>query len=98
MGNVSQLAIAAERGSSHLSVNGGRLSNAEVGDIVIIASFVTMSDDEEARVEVAYFEGDNEMKRTAKLFSTGLPDSPYPAAGADQPRHGFQRIRAQRYA
>ncbi|WP_246751116.1 aspartate 1-decarboxylase, partial [Salmonella enterica] len=43
---------------------------AEVGDIVIIASFVTMSDEEARtwRPKVAYFEGDNEMKRTAKAI------------------------------
>ncbi|MER2891124.1 aspartate 1-decarboxylase, partial [Escherichia coli] len=43
---------------------------AEVGDIVIIASFVMMSDEEARRWQpkVAYFEGDNEMKRTAKAI------------------------------
>jgi aspartate 1-decarboxylase len=37
-----------------------------------------MMSDEEARrwqPKVAYFEGDNEMKRTAKLFRFRLPDS-----------------------
>ena len=43
---------------------------ASVGDIVIIASFVTMPDEEARtwRPNVAYFEGDNEMKRTAKAI------------------------------
>jgi len=39
-----------------------------VGDILIIASYVTMPD-EQARSwqpKVAYFDGDNDMKRTAK--------------------------------
>ena len=38
--------------------------------IVIIASFVTMPDEEARtwRPNVAYFEGDNEMKRTAKAI------------------------------
>ena len=59
----STYAIAAERGSRIISVNG-------VGDIVIIASFVTMPDEEARtwRPNVAYFEGDNEMKRTAKAI------------------------------
>ena len=53
----STYAIAAERGAS-------------VGDILIIASFVMMPD-EEARAwqpKVAYFEGENEMKRQAKAI------------------------------
>ena len=51
--------------------NGKRFSTyASVGDIVIIASFVTMPDEEARtwRPNVAYFEGDNEMKRTAKAI------------------------------
>ena len=42
----STYAIAAERGSRIISVNGAAAHCAEVGDIVIIASFVTMSDEE----------------------------------------------------
>jgi len=66
----STYAIAAERGSKIISVNGAAAHNADVGDIVIIASFVTMSDEEARtwRPNVAYFEGDNEMKRTAKAI------------------------------
>jgi L-aspartate-alpha-decarboxylase len=37
-------AIAAERGSKIISVNGAAAHCANVGDIVIIASFVMMSD------------------------------------------------------
>uniref|UniRef100_UPI00398C365B aspartate 1-decarboxylase n=1 Tax=Salmonella enterica TaxID=28901 RepID=UPI00398C365B len=60
----------AERGSRIISVNGAAAHCAEVGDIVIIASFVTMSDEEARtwRPKVVYFEGDNEMKRTAKAI------------------------------
>ncbi len=63
-------AIAAERGSRIISVNGAAAHCASVGDIVIIASFVTMPDEEARtrRPNVAYFEGDNEMKRTAKAI------------------------------
>lgn len=41
----STYAIAAERGSRIISVNGAAAHCAEVGDIVIISSFVTMSDE-----------------------------------------------------
>ncbi len=39
------LLIAAERGSRIISVNGAAAHCASVGDIVIIASFVTMPDE-----------------------------------------------------
>jgi aspartate 1-decarboxylase len=72
----STYAIAAERGSRIISVNGAAAHCASVGDILIIASFVTMSDEEARRWQpkVAYFEGDNEMKRQAKRFRCRLPD------------------------
>lgn len=66
----STYAIAAERGSRIISVNGAAAHCASVGDILIIASFVMMPD-EEARAwqpKVAYFEGENEMKRQAKAI------------------------------
>ncbi len=80
-------------------MNGAAAHCAEVGDIVIIASFVTMSDEEARtwRPKVAYFEGDSEMKRTAKAIPVQVAYwslSPLRLV-ADQPRHGFQRIRAQ---
>ena len=64
----STYAIAGERGSRIISVNAAAAHSADVGDIVIIASYVTVPD-EVARSwqpKVAYFDGDNEMKRTAK--------------------------------
>nr|WP_318382924.1 aspartate 1-decarboxylase [uncultured Enterobacter sp.] len=64
----STYAIAGERGSKIISVNGAAAHCADVGDIMIIASYVTMPD-EQARSwqpKVAYFDGDNDMKRTAK--------------------------------
>lgn len=59
-----------KRGSRIISVNGAAAHCASVGDIVIIASFVTMPNEEARtwRPNVAYFEGDNEMKRTAKAI------------------------------
>jgi len=64
----STYAISGERGSKIISVNGAAAHCADVGDILIIASYVTVPD-EQARSwqpKVAYFDGDNEMKRTAK--------------------------------
>lgn len=64
----STYAIAAERGSKIISVNGAAARCACTGDILIICSYVQMPD-EEARSwqpRVAYFEGDNQMKRQAK--------------------------------
>lgn len=64
----STYAIAGERGSRIISVNGAAAHCTDVGDILIIASYVTVPD-EVARSwqpKVAYFDGDNEMKRTAK--------------------------------
>lgn len=64
----STYAIAGERGSKIISVNGAAAHCADVGDILIIASYVTMPD-EQARSwqpKVAYFDDDNEMKRIAK--------------------------------
>ena len=64
----STYAIAGERGSRIISVNGAAAHCADEGDILIIATYVTMPD-EQARSwqpKVAYFDGDNEMKRQAK--------------------------------
>ncbi|KAB8306261.1 aspartate 1-decarboxylase [Erwinia endophytica] len=64
----STYAIAAERGSKIISVNGAAARCACVGDILIICSYVDMPDDEarQWQPKVAYFEGDNVMKRLAK--------------------------------
>ena len=64
----STYAIVGERGSKIISVNGAAAHCADVGDILIIATYVTMPD-EQARSwqpKVAYFDGDNEMTRKAK--------------------------------
>ena len=66
----STYAIAAERGSKVISVNGAAARCACAGDIMIICSYVQV-EDEVARSwqpKVAYFEGDNEMKRLAKAL------------------------------
>ena len=66
----STYAIAGERGSRIISVNGAAAHCADVGDILIIASYVSVPDELARRWQpkVAYFEGDNEMKRTAKAI------------------------------
>ncbi|WP_293794232.1 aspartate 1-decarboxylase [uncultured Pantoea sp.] len=66
----STYAIAAERGSKIISVNGAAARCACAGDIMIICSYVQV-EDEVARSwqpKVAYFEGDNDMKRLAKAL------------------------------
>jgi len=66
----STYAIAAERGSKIISVNGAAARCACAGDIMIICSYVQV-EDEVARSwqpKVAYFEGDNEMKRLARAL------------------------------
>ena len=64
----STYAIAAERGSRIISVNGAAARCACVGDLLIICSYVQMSDAEARKHQpkVAYFEGENQLKRTAK--------------------------------
>ncbi|ARU95115.1 aspartate 1-decarboxylase [Tatumella citrea] len=64
----STYAIAAERGSRIISVNGAAARCACVGDLLIICSYVQVAD-EQARVwqpKVAYFGEGNEMQRVAK--------------------------------
>lgn len=63
-------AIAAERGSRIISVNGAAAHCANVGDILIIASFVTMPD-EEARTaaESRLFRGRKRNEAPGKSHS-----------------------------
>lgn len=64
----STYAIAGERGSKIISVNGAAARRAAVGDKLIICSYVDMSDDDARhhQPKVAYFDGDNVMSRIAK--------------------------------
>ncbi|TDB59020.1 MULTISPECIES: aspartate 1-decarboxylase [Photorhabdus] len=64
----STYAIAAERGSRIISVNGAAAHRAAVGHKLIICSYIQISD-EDARhhkPNMAYFDGDNIMSRIAK--------------------------------
>lgn len=70
----STYAIAAERGSGIISVNGAAARCACAGDILIICCYVRIAD-EQARhwqPKVVYFEGDNIMKRQAKAVPVQL--------------------------
>lgn len=66
----STYAIAAERGSRIISVNGAVARCACVGDKLIICSYVQMSeaDARQHHPKVAYFEGDNYLLRKAKAL------------------------------
>lgn len=66
----STYAIAAERGSQTISVNGAAARCACEGDILIICAYVAIPDADarEWKPEVVYFEGDNQMKRLAKAL------------------------------
>lgn len=66
----STYAIAAERGSKIISVNGAAAHQVEVGDRMIICSYVQMSDEEarKHKPKVAYFDENNVMRRTAKAI------------------------------
>lgn len=66
----STYAIAAERGSKIISVNGAAARLVEEGHRLIICSYVQMSD-AEARVhqpKVGYFDDNNVLRRTAKAI------------------------------
>lgn len=64
----STYAIAAERGSRIISVNGAAARCACVGDLLIICAYVQLTHEEARRHQpkVAYFDHENQLKRTAK--------------------------------
>ncbi|AKH62579.1 MULTISPECIES: aspartate 1-decarboxylase [Photorhabdus] len=64
----STYAIAAERGSRIISVNGAAAHRAEVGHKLIICSYIQISDQDARhhKPNMAYFDGDNMMSRIAK--------------------------------
>lgn len=64
----STYAIAGERGSKIISVNGAAARLAAVGDRLIICSYVQISDELAPlhHPKVAYFDDDNVMSRIAK--------------------------------
>ncbi|KGD70515.1 aspartate decarboxylase [Tatumella morbirosei] len=64
----STYAIAAEPGSRIISVNGAAARCACVGDLLIICSYVQVTDEQARKWQpkVAYFGEGNEMQRVAK--------------------------------
>lgn len=70
----STYAIAAERGSKIISVNGAAARCACEGDVLIICSYVQVSDAQarEWQPKVAYFDPGNQMKRLAKAVPVQL--------------------------
>ncbi|WP_323839286.1 aspartate 1-decarboxylase [Photorhabdus africana] len=64
----STYAIAAERGSRIISVNGAAARRAAVGDKLIICSYVQIPNEgaRHHKPNIAYFDGDNIMSRIAK--------------------------------
>ncbi|MFC0179549.1 aspartate 1-decarboxylase [Thorsellia kenyensis] len=66
----STYAIAGERGSKIISVNGAAAHRVEVGDRLIICSYVQMSDEEarKHKPKIGYFDDENVLRRTAKAI------------------------------
>ncbi|AHF73340.1 aspartate alpha-decarboxylase [Candidatus Sodalis pierantonius str. SOPE] len=66
----STYAIAAERGSRIISVNGAAARCACIGDLLIICAYVQMPDEEARRhaPKVAYFDEHNQLQRTVKAL------------------------------
>lgn len=61
---LNTYAIAAERGSGTISLNGSAARHAQVGDLVIIATFADF-DDEEAKAhkpKLVFVDGNNRQK------------------------------------
>lgn len=65
-------AIRAEHGSGIISVNGGAARYVQVGDLVIVAAFAQMSEDEAAvfRPNLVYVDAANAMTHTNHSIPT----------------------------
>ncbi len=62
----STYAIRADEGSGIISLNGGAARHVQVGDLIIIAAFVGMSEEEAARFQptLVYVDGANKITHT----------------------------------
>ncbi|MDV0439772.1 aspartate 1-decarboxylase [Xanthomonas sacchari] len=62
----STYAICAEEGSGIISLNGGAARHVQVGDLIIIAAFAGMSEEEAARFQptLVYVDGNNQITHT----------------------------------
>ena len=67
----STYAIRAEAGSGIVSLNGGAARHVQVGDIIIIAAFASMSETEADAFHptLVYVDGENRITHT----NTGIP-------------------------
>lgn len=65
-------ALRAERGSGIISLNGGAARHVQVGDLVIIAAFASMSEEEAARFQptLVYVDGRNRITHTNHSIPT----------------------------
>jgi aspartate 1-decarboxylase len=62
----STYAIRADEGSGIISLNGGAARHVQVGDLIIIAAFAGMSEEEAARFQptLVYVDGKNKITHT----------------------------------
>ncbi|RXR00908.1 aspartate 1-decarboxylase [Pseudoxanthomonas composti] len=62
----STYAIRADEGSGIISLNGGAARHVQVGDLVIIAAFASMSEEEAAKFQptLVYVDGKNKITHT----------------------------------
>ncbi|HBZ46269.1 MAG TPA: aspartate 1-decarboxylase, partial [Stenotrophomonas sp.] len=68
----STYAIRAEAGSGVVSLNGGAARHVQVGDIIIIAAFASMSEEEadSFRPKLVYVDGNNQISHTNDSIPT----------------------------
>ena len=65
-------ALRAEAGSGVISLNGGAARHVQVGDIIIIAAFAGMSEEEAStfKPKLVYVDGDNRISHTNDSIPT----------------------------
>ncbi|MEL1264042.1 aspartate 1-decarboxylase [Pseudoxanthomonas putridarboris] len=65
-------ALRAEKGSGVISLNGGAARHVQVGDLVIIAAFAGMSEEEAAKFQptLVYVDGRNRITHTNRSIPT----------------------------
>jgi len=70
-------ALRAEPGTGIISVNGSAARSAQVGDILIIAAFVQVADEEQAdfRPTCVYADGANRVHHTNRSIPTQMAES-----------------------
>ncbi|MNT72309.1 Aspartate 1-decarboxylase precursor [compost metagenome] len=68
----STYAIRAEAGSGVVSLNGGAARHVQVGDIIIIAAFASMTEQEadSFKPKLVYVDGNNQISHTNDTIPT----------------------------